>query len=282
MHKLFNKICVPFDFSEQSTKAIENAIIMAKHYQCSVHLLHVVTFSSLAVAAMPSGHIFATPDIVDFKEQYERKLDAILDKLNVKNECGICIDSTVQTGAWDEAIIEFVTTHKIDLVLIGQVGLTLKRRKMKLNPDLIAERANVAVVTIPSNRKLVKMGSIVIPITNFLPVRKLMYGIYLAINFDSTIRLLGIENPETSEVVHYYIKKSYQLIRDNCFLKVETDIIIGRNVAEALNQFSVKNMADLIIVNPGAQTRMPGFFSSLLGNVIQKYSAPPVLSISPL
>lgn len=282
MRKLFNKICIPIDFSENSRKSIENAVVFARQYKCSIHLLYVITFSSLGTTSMPGGHVFTAPDFEEYKALYDKQFEAICKSLDLSGDNFISIDFTVQAGAWDESIIDFVSNNKIDLVLIGITGKTFGRKKIKLNPDFIAEKANVAVVTIPGNRNLVKLGNIVIPITNFLPVRKLMYGIYLAIHFDTTIRLLGIENLDTSGLVNYYLKKSYQLIRDNSSVKVETQVVYGRNVAEVLSHFSVTRMADLIIVNPGAQTRMPGFFSSLIGNVLQKYSAPPVLSISPL
>jgi K+-sensing histidine kinase KdpD len=120
-------------------------------------------------------------------------------------------------------------------------------------------------------------------VTDFLPVKKLMYGIYVAQNDNATIKLLGVENEndnDQSRRVHHYLQKSFQLIRDNCSVTVEIATTSGRNVAEAINQYAYKNPMDLIIVNPDKKNRISGSFVSFLANIIQKISVPPVLTIS--
>jgi hypothetical protein len=107
-----------------------------------------------------------------------------------------------------------------------------------------------------------------------------MYGIYIASRYTTTIKLLGIGNEQMKEKVQYYLKKSYQLIHDNCNVKVELESIFSENVADAVNHFAATHSADLLIVNPGTQTQMPGLISSLLGHVIQRYSKPPVMTIN--
>ncbi|MEP7111136.1 MAG: hypothetical protein ABI760_24280 [Ferruginibacter sp.] len=77
------------------------------------------------------------------------------------------------------------------------------------------------------------------------------------------------------------MEKAYRLIIDNCKVKVEPEIILSENVAEAVNQFAMIKSADLVILNSGTETKMPSLFSFLLGNAIQKYTAPPVLTVNP-
>jgi nucleotide-binding universal stress UspA family protein len=80
--------------------------------------------------------------------------------------------------------------------------------------------------------------------------------------------------------VDHYLKKSFQLIRDNCQVPVDIATVVGVSVADAVNEYAHRNAADLVIVNPGRQSRMPGIVSLLTGSVLQKYSIPPVLTIS--
>ena len=282
MQKLFNKILVPIDFSAKSKSALEKAMGIAMEYNCSIYLLHVVTSSPFTALAMAGGDTTAPFIMIDNKKELEFQLEKLCRHIHSQTDHLIKAEYTIINGTWNEAIIDFVHDNKIDLVLIGQKGRAFRKRKMLLNPDLIAEQANIPVITIPSNKRLTRLYSILIPITDFLPVRKLLYGIYMAFNYDTTIKLLGVENTKTREQVQYYLAKAHQLIRDNCNVKVKTETIVSQNVAEAVNQFAMLQSADLIIVNPGAQTKMPGFFSSLLGNIIQKYSAPPVLTVNPV
>lgn len=281
MQKLFNKIIVPVDFTSRSRSAIEKAIEIAKQYNCSIHLLHVITVPAFAAVAMAEGHLSIPYNMVDNKPELEEQLKKLSRYISFISDNSIKAEYSIQKGTWDEVIIDMVNQGNYDLLLIGQKGSIIRKRKMMINPDKIAGRTNIPVITVPSNRRMTKLYSIVIPITDFLPVRKLMYGVYIAANHDTTVKLLGVENEHTKEKVQYYIDKARQVIRDNCDVRVETETIVSENVAEAVNQFAMQQAADLVILNPGTQTKMPGFFSSLLGNVIQKYSVPPVLTVSP-
>ncbi len=281
MQKLFNKILVPIDFSVKSKVAIDRAVDIAKEYHCSIHLFHVVAGLPFEAVKMAEGHMAIPYGIIENKIELEFHLQKLCDSITMLTSDSLDISYSIARGYWDDAIIDLVKQSGFDLVIIGQKGLSITKRKMLLNPDKIASKTNVPVITIPSNRRIIKLYSIVIPITDFLPVKKLMYGIYIATTYKATIKLLGIKNSRTQDQVEYYLKKSKDLVLENCKLNVETDMIRSDNTAEAVNQFAMLQAADLIIVNPGTQTKMPGFLSTMLGNIIQKYATPPVLTINP-
>jgi len=279
MQKLFNKILIPVDISNKSKDILDKAIAFAAKYHCRIQLLHVVSVSPFAAIA-GDGHLTLPYDPIDNMQELEFQLEKLCRYIDFSSGDIIDVEYSIINGTWNQGIIDFVNANNIDLVLIGEKSNFLKKRKMVVNPDLIAEKTNIPVITIPSNRRLTRLYSIVIPITDFLPVRKLMYGVYIAVNLDTTIKLLGIENMKTKDKVHYYLEKAHQLIKENCNIRIEKEIVVSQNIAEAVKQFALHECADLIIVNPGTQTKMPGFFSSLLGNIIQKYAAPPVLTIN--
>jgi nucleotide-binding universal stress UspA family protein len=280
MQKLFNKILVPVDFSEKSTDILEKAFSFASRYNCSIHLLHVAAVSPFAAIPILDGKSFIPYNLSDNTMELNARLEKICTHIASLSGHTIQVEYSVIRGTWNQGIIDFVNENNADLVLIGQKGNFLQKRKMQLNPDLIAEKTNTPVITVPSNRRIIRFYSIVIPITDFLPVRKLMYGVYMGLNLETTIKLLGVENEKTKDKVQYYLDKANKLIRDNCDIRVETETVFSKNIAQAINHFAINKAADLVIVNPGTQTKMPGIFSSLLGNIIQKYAAPPVLAIN--
>lgn len=282
MQKLFNKILIPVDFSARSKMAVEKACDIAKQYQCSIHLLHVVPISPFAAIAMTEGPMAIPLSNIENKASIEVEFKKLINTVKLLNGDSIKVEYSILQGTWDEAIIEFTNHNDFDLVLIGQKESRLIKRKMFINPDKVAARANVPVITVPSNKRLIKLFSIVIPITDFLPVRKLMYGVYIASSYDTTVKLLGIENDNTHSKVQHYLQKASQLIKENSKVKVETETIKSHNVAEAVSQFTRQKHTDLLILNPQTQTKMPGFFSSLFGNIIQKYSTPPILTVNPV
>jgi len=282
MQKLFNKILVPVDFSAKSKKAIEKACDIAKDYNCSIDLLHVVSISPFATVAMAEGNMAIPYNLIDNKQMLETELAKLKNYVQSFTGDSVKVECSIMQGTWDEVIIEFVNENKSDLVLIGQKSRTFRKRQMLINPDRIAAKANIPVITVPSNKRLTKLYSIVIPITDFLPVRKLMYGVYIASSYDTTVKLLGIENDKTHEKVQHYLQKAAQLIKENSTIKVEIETLRSHNVAAAVNQFTKQQHTDLLILNPQTQTKMTGFFSSLFGNIIQKYSAPPILTVNPV
>ncbi|MEO6720311.1 MAG: universal stress protein [Ferruginibacter sp.] len=280
MQKLFNKILVPVDFTSRSKKAIENAGELAIEYNCSIHLLHVIVISPLEAMAFAENTL-AMPQLLDNKSELEFKLEKLCAAISSKSKDSVNVQYSIISGTWDESIIEFANKNQFDLILIGQKETIMGKRKMILNPDRIAAKTNAPVITVPANRRVTRLYSVIIPITDFLPVRKLMYGVYMASNYNATIKLLGVENAGTKQKVMYYMMKAYKLISENCSLKVEFEKTQATNVADAVNRYAQDKAADLVIVNPGTQTKMPGVLASLLGNIIQKYSSPPVLTVNP-
>lgn len=283
MQKLFNKILVPVDFTDRSKKAVEKAGQMASQYDCSIHLLHVINiFPDTALSKFEP--LVPIPNWlgIDNKKELEFQLATLCESVAGNQGKAIDIQYAIVKGSWDEAIIEFANQHTIDLIVVGQTGREIRKRKMILDPDKIADKTNSPVITVPSNQKVTGLYSIVIPVTDFLPVRKLMYGVYIASNHNSTIKLLGIENTDTKNKVMYYMMKAYKLIIENCNVKVEFEKTESLNVADAMTRYMQNKAVDLIILNPGTQTKIPGLLSSLLGNIIQKNATPPVLTVNPL
>ncbi|HEU4574816.1 MAG TPA: universal stress protein [Chitinophagaceae bacterium] len=285
MQKLFNNIVIPVDFTKVTENAICKAIDLANEYHCNIHLLHVITVSPFS-GISPAKEYIPTPVLSQpvTNKDVQQQLDRLIKKYEKNLATGSTICAHIVRGSWNESVIEFVITHKMDVVLIGRCGSFFRNRRAVLNSNKIAEKTNIPVITTPENRRLTKLYSIVIPITDFLPVKKLMYGIYMAQHHNATIKLLGIESDKDfykNKKVQYYLKKSFQLIRDNCAVPLEIVTTAGDNVAEAVNQYATKSAADLVIVNPGRQSRLPGFLSFLFGNFLQRFSGPPVLTINP-
>jgi len=280
MQKLFNKILVPVNFTAGPEVILEKAAAIAMQYDCSIHLLHVVPYSVAFLPAMETSGERMPNDIIANKNQLQLQMESLCSSIINVPKNSLQTSYSIVEGTWDEVIIDIVNEQQYDLVLIGQRTRLIQRRKLRINPDIIAQRTNIPVITLPVNRRITDLCAIVIPVTDFLPIKKLMYGIYLSHQCNSTIKLLGIENKITTTNLQYYLIKAYYLVKDNCNVPVELKIVEGSNVEEAVNEFANLNAADLIIMNPATETKMRVFLFKLLHRAIQKYSALPVLTIN--
>lgn len=282
MQKLFNKIVVPVDFSAGSEAAVAKSVDIAGQYGCSVHLLHCVPVSQLAASGMPGALAVASLTLASYNKELEYRLKKMEGFARGLSSDDIKVTSSFAFGSWEHAMVDLIENEHFDLVVIPQRGKFSGKKKMIADPDHIASRTNVAVITVPANRRLTRLYSIVIPITDFLPVRKLMYGIYIASEYNTTVKLIGIGNDGTKNKVNHYLQMASRLIREHSDVNVVSDLIQAENVAEAVNHFAMSSSADLVIVNPVTQTKMPGLLSSIMGNTLQKNCAPPVLTVSPV
>lgn len=273
---------MPVDFSNRSKRAAVKALLLAEEFRSAVTFIYVTGTMPLKTAPV-SNRLFsqnyaAAGNLKEIESKLGKIIQAAVDKTGAKADN----TTVVLSGTWHDRLIDYVNNHVIDVVIISQKRGFSGTKAMNFNPDKIAAATNVPVITIPSNRQITGLHSILIPVTDFLPVRKIMYGIYMASANNATVKLLGVENGKNAEKNEYYLYKAYKLIRDNCSVKIELGTIKGNNVAEAVNEYALRSTADLIIVNPGTQTRMPGFFSAFFTNILQKNAAFPVMTISPL
>ncbi|MBC7424074.1 MAG: universal stress protein [Ferruginibacter sp.] len=280
MQKLFNKILIPVDFSPVSKRLLEKAVEMALQYNCTIHLLHVMPNYVAAYCALVRGGMMLPLDAIDDNPAIEKAMEKMCGHIPEKLKDASNPWYTIQAGNWDDAIINLVQADYFDLVLIDRESLLLSAKRIALDPDKIAQKTGVPVISLPAESRLGKLGSIVIPVTNFLPLRKLIYGIYMAQASNIVLKLVGIEN-KTNAKVGYYLAKCFSLVRDNCSLQVELEMTESNNVAEGIKSFAGSHATDLIIVNPGTQTKMQSFFARLTRGSLQKYSIPPVLTVSP-
>lgn len=280
MHKLFNNILIPFNFSAASERTVEKAIALANTFQCNIHLLY--TDSSLfPKQAIKKLFGLNSSSLKSGNTKRANKLKILAQKYQDQLSDGLKVFSSFEKGNRNDIAVNYILHHKIDVVLATVFTRKMKRNKLRLDVNRIAGKTAAAVITVPEERRISHLYSIVIPVTDFIPLRKLMYGIYLARFYKTTIHLLGIthkQDQDYSQRVGKYLHRSYQLIRDNCDVPIEMTRRDGYNVAEAVKDYTIDNDTDLVIVNPGRQSRFKRFSLDRITGILQNIY-PPVLTI---
>jgi nucleotide-binding universal stress UspA family protein len=109
---MYETILVPTDGSEQASKAVPHALDLAEKYGATVHALCVVD----RAATHQLGPTLAESTQESMRERAEEATRAIAERAE---EAGVECVPAVENGAPDDAILDYVDDHGVDLVVIG-------------------------------------------------------------------------------------------------------------------------------------------------------------------
>ena len=156
----FQKILVPYDGSKFSGKALENAIGIAKMsgQNTELILLHVtpyipipLTFERPVYYAKTGKSIPLTQYIEELTKEMEENASTMMDEVKKKyTDKEIKIENVLLHGYPPEKIIEFANEQRVDLIVIGSVGLSGFSRVKALGSVSrnVSERASCPVLIV--------------------------------------------------------------------------------------------------------------------------------------
>lgn len=128
----FKKILVPYDGSAMSDKALEKAVEISKLVEGSrITVIHVIQEISTPVfdgairsprtGEMTSFAEYMTAIYQEIRDRMQKGLNERKRKIEAQ---GIPIDIFVTKGNPSDKIVEYATNEKVDLVVVGSIGLT--------------------------------------------------------------------------------------------------------------------------------------------------------------
>lgn len=143
------KILVPTDFSENSDKALQQAIDIARWSKAELYLLNVGDERTVRQC----GFDFCLPDEMmrQIKERIVTSGEENLRKQlsRVPDGSGVSITPYVKQGVPDELILREAQEKAVDLIVMGAVGGTASRsRRMGSIADRVAEGADCSVLVV--------------------------------------------------------------------------------------------------------------------------------------
>jgi nucleotide-binding universal stress UspA family protein len=156
----FQKILVPYDGSTFADKALENAIEIAKPKGANTQiiLLHVtphipipLTFERPVYSAKTGKSIPLTQYIQELSEEMEENASNMLeDERRKYAHHDIKIETISLNGYPSEKIIELANNEKVDLIVIGNVGLSglSKVKALGSVSRNVSERASCPVLIV--------------------------------------------------------------------------------------------------------------------------------------
>lgn len=278
---LFNKILIPVDFSKLSEIAINKAVQTA--LQCRSAELHLVCINNLSAMGYfitpETGMALTLPSINEQQDLLKEKM-ADLER-SIKENCSIKLTSTVLTGNMVDVLNDYVAAYSIDLIVIATVNTTgLKEFIFGSEAQRIVSIANCPVLTIQPYTPNDSIQKIILPVEGFYPENKLHYAIELAQLFNAEIHLLCLSEKlnSASYNTHSIIKRLIEKFEEE-HIRYKAKAADERNITEAILQYSEVESIDLILVNPGEESKLTGKYMETTGGHIVNHAFVPVLTI---
>lgn len=284
MQDRFKKILALIDFSPASFHAAEEAAVLAAKFNGELHLLHVSPVSSLSYLLLPEAYFsHVAKEDKDLYRNNKYRLEKL--KIQLQEKFDIKIKSCEVKGSLKEMVNKYVAGEGIELVVVGVKKKSgLKEFVFGSTAEKITHSADCEVLCIYPGSDCKQLKKIVIPVGKFIPKRKIRLAYELARKFAARIHLISL-GPDGGKTKNDYAKTlmgAYQYLKDITNIPVECSTIYGDNIAEAAIRYAKNIDADLILVNPGTESRLPGPVLQKWGSDIVNHSPVPILSVHPI
>ena len=115
---MFQKILVPIDFSQYSDEILAYALAMARKFDASIDLIHVIPNMDYFT---PYESFMAAENIVAVQKGVEGEVERDLEEVAQKLP-GITVKRVIRTGVAFVEILDYVKSEGIDLIIMGTRG----------------------------------------------------------------------------------------------------------------------------------------------------------------
>jgi nucleotide-binding universal stress UspA family protein len=276
MKKLFSNILVPVDVSNPSEYVIEEAIELARPFECDVHLLFMLPDTSLRYTH--PGTWFKN------EEDINQRVLKLYSSYIMHLPPPLRLFTSIEKGGHETIITNYAIKNHIDLVVLGKTyPLFSAGWFMHSGINRLSKKTGCPVLTLQSRSNLDSVRNIVMPVgSSFLPLRKLMFATYLAKKCNSRLHLVTLSgHSELDAGDNQYLLKAYRLIRDNTEVPVECKTLPGENIATITLQYAKDVKADLIVINPGKESLLSGVINRIFSRFLFNESRIPVMTVAP-
>jgi len=282
MSSLFKSILIPVDFSGNTEAAVNQAIELACINDSTIHLLHVIKPKAILGVIPPNNQSISKVDEDYYAEKIMSKLQEW--KFTIEQSLSYCkVKTYVAQGIVYANIQNVAKQIKPGLIIIGK---TSNHKCFSLFnsvcPNELAKSTRYPVLTVMKKTVGTKIKIIVVPVGSFIPSRKIELVIELAKKFRAAIHLVTIPNKiDFEETRGNSFLETYRILKNGLTSPIEHHILKGNNLPKAILEYAECIGADLILVNPGSETKISNLTGKHINDVLTTSSKLKILSIEP-
>jgi nucleotide-binding universal stress UspA family protein len=233
-----------------------------------VHLVHV-TDNSNQLFRRNNSHEAALKKLQLLKSAY------------VQQVCGEGqIEISVVAGNRLTQLTKYINQYEMDLVITGLDQFNLLNRIVSsVSISRLAKKTNIPVLAVRAGGLVCHYKKIVLPISGEVPLRQIRLAALLGRAFKSTVYFVSLRN-QSNEQTRNVLDMALELVQSISTIPVQFFLLEGQNLAKSTLEFSKKINADLIMVNPVKDFRLPGLWNRLTNKLLSYGSKIPVLTVS--
>ena len=145
---MYDRILVPTDGSDAAHTAAAEAIDIAVEVGADIHVVYVIDESA-------SNLLVSTKTVNKaIEEMSSVGADAVADIDSMAADAGLAVETAVVRGMRvDEAIVDYVTGHDIDLVVMGTFGRRGVEHVVGSTTERVLARSSVPVLSVSVDPK---------------------------------------------------------------------------------------------------------------------------------
>jgi nucleotide-binding universal stress UspA family protein len=266
-NKLYN-ILVPVDFTAKNKWAIAKAIELSNSFHCNIHLVHVTRGAKSIFTGNPNTEM-AMKKLAQLKSAYKQQL------------CGEGVfEISVLPGNQPAQLIRYIEQYEMDLVVTGLSKFNfLQRIISSVSISRLAKKTNIPVLTVRSGGLVCHYKKIVLPVSGEVPMRQIRLAALLGRAFRSTVYFVSLRK-HADEKSQNILDTALEVVQSISTIPVQCFLLEGQNLAKSTLEFSKKINADLIMVNPIKDFRLPGLWNRLTDKLLSYGSKIPVVTVT--
>lgn len=281
MSERFNRVLAIVDFTPASVHAADEAAKLAAKFNSCLHLLFVTTSYSITGILSAKNN---TINICTETDQASRKIIYRLEKMKIDltNRFGVNTKTHVAKGNLKEIVHSYVHEFNIDLVVVNAKKKAGIREFLYGSiAEIIIDAVDCEVLCVYPQSDCSNLKKIVLPVGKFIPKRKIKLAYELARKFAASIHLVSLNSNNGKKATENtkVLLDAFRYLKDITNIPVECKTVAGVTIAEATVNYAESIGADIILVNPGPESRWPGKILHRLTNDIVNRSHVPVLSV---
>lgn len=269
------RIIVPIDFSEESIKGLELAIIYANKFFCDIQMVHV--------QSKKHGRLQ-----VHFENQYNQIVESfeeIISDYKTKLNGVSRLTYIIKTGSVHEEIVNQANAFDDSIIICSTNGTSgLSDYILGSNAHRIIQSTNKPVISVYSSKYIGELKRIVLPIDISKETReKVPLTAAIAKAFGAEVHILQVSTSD-SEGIKNKLDIYAATVRkylDQEGINHKTSYIVGDNITDITIEYAKSIDADLISIMTEQTSALSNLILGSYAYQMLNSSPIPVLSVTP-